>query len=128
MDETHLGEEIHADQHLYEVVDDQCLFELIWFAVLHEAWAPRVDEVEVESDDREPRHGRFDKRPVICSGIYARDEITKLYSLALSETTAGSIKGVKHADHWFITELCGIFQHEPNFYANGLFGNHLQTK
>lgn len=51
MDETHLGEEIHADQHLYEVVDDQCLFELVWFAVLHEARAPRVDEVEVESDD-----------------------------------------------------------------------------
>lgn len=126
MAETHLGEEIHADQHLYEVVDDQCLLKLIWFAVLHEAWAPRVDKVEVETDDREPRHGRFDKRPVICPGICG--EITKLYSLALSTVTAGSIKGVKHADHCFITELCEIFQHAPNFYANWPFGNHLQTR
>lgn len=67
--ETHLSEEIHADQHLYEVVDNQGLFELVRLAVLHEARAPRVDEVEVESDDREPGHGRLDKRPVICSGI-----------------------------------------------------------
>lgn len=79
-DETYLGEEIHADQHLYEVVDDQCLFELVRFAVLHEAWAPRVDEVEVESDNREPRHGRTDKRPVICPGIYTRRNYETLFT------------------------------------------------
>lgn len=53
---TYLGKEIHADQDLYEVVDDQCVLELVWFAILHETWSPVVDEVKVERDDRQPRH------------------------------------------------------------------------
>lgn len=57
---THLCKQIHADQHLHEIVDEQCVFELKWFAVFHEARSPRVDEVEVESENGQARHGRFD--------------------------------------------------------------------
>jgi hypothetical protein len=69
---THLGEEIHADQNLNEVVGNQSVFELEWFAVFHEARSPGVDKVEVEPDDGEARHRRPDQWPVICPRIWWR--------------------------------------------------------
>lgn len=46
--DTHLGEEINTDQHLYEVVRDQCVFELEWFAIFHKARSPWVNEVKIQ--------------------------------------------------------------------------------
>lgn len=54
---TYLREEIYADQHLYEVVGNQSVFEVKCFAIFHETWSPRVHKVKVEPDNRQPRHG-----------------------------------------------------------------------
>jgi hypothetical protein len=66
---SYLGEQVHADENLYEIIRNQCMLELVWFAIFHEAWPPRVDKVKVEPDDGQPRHRGFDQRPLICPRI-----------------------------------------------------------
>lgn len=66
---SHLNEEIHANQDLKEIVDDQQPFHQKWFAVLHETRSGIVDEVEVQGDDCQAGHGRSYQRPIICSFI-----------------------------------------------------------
>lgn len=69
-DESHLNEKIHADQHLKEIVNDECVLHQERLAILHETWPGNIDKIEVKGNDGDSRHGRSYEWPVICSWIF----------------------------------------------------------
>lgn len=45
--QTHLNEEINANQYLNKIIYDECIFHKEWFSILHKTRSCDIDEVEV---------------------------------------------------------------------------------
>ena len=66
---SYLIEEEDADEDLQEVVEDECVGEVIGLPVLHVARPPGQHEVQVRAHDGDAWHRALYQEPVIRPGI-----------------------------------------------------------